>query len=129
MRGYVTNCRFFLDTDQPTLIHWYRVPKDRPCLPVASIFYDSDWTNDNGPRATIYKGVSPDIQGEQWGPRDATGKPPRPGEEFTGHYCGTPEQWAGDLRTDRPEDIGEYGCCNPINEAAFDYGFDLGFDA
>lgn len=128
MPGYFTKARFFRDSGEWTTIHWYAVPKDRPCLPVASFLEDSDWTNNNGPRATIYKGVAPDIQGEQWADRPASRVPPLPGEAFTGHYCGTPEQWSGDLRTDRPEDIGVYGCCNPGALGAFDCSFSDDFD-
>lgn len=128
MPGYITKARFFADSDQLTTIHWYQVPKDRPCLPVASFLSDSDWSNDNGPRATIFKGVSPSLQGEQWVDRPAVRLAPLPGEAFSGHYCGTPEQWAGGLKLARPADVGQYGCCNPARLGAYDCGYDDAFD-
>lgn len=109
--GYTTRVRFFADSDQTTLVHWYLVPKDRPCLPVASFVQDADWANDNGFRPIILKGEPPFTQGEQWADRPYTAKPARPFEKYTGHYCGTGEQWAGKLSIDNPADLGSYGCC------------------
>jgi hypothetical protein len=128
MSGYSTDCRFFTDTDDLTNIHWYRVPKDRPCLPVASFVSNSDWDNINGPRSSIFKGQPPTLQGEQWAERPFDRNPPRPGEAFSGHFCGTPAQWAGDLRSDRPADIGTYGCCNPARLGAYDCSWSDAFD-
>lgn len=112
--GYETDVRFFADSAEVTTIHWYKVPVDRPCLPYPSFVWDSDWANDNGPRTTIFKGNPPVTSGEQWALRPVTRRPPLPLETFTGHFCGTKTQWSGDLRSDRPEDQGEYGCCIPI---------------
>ena len=128
MPGYITQARFFRDSNQTTTIHWYRVPADRPCLPVGSFVEDSDWTNNNGPRSTIYKGVSPDLQGEQWVDRPAVRLNPLPGELYTGHYCGTPTQWAGQLDLANPDDVGEYGCCNPDLLGAYNCDFANDFD-
>lgn len=128
MRGYETDVRFFADSDQVTRIHWYRVPKDRPCLPVASFVQNSDWTNFNGPRATIFKGEAPYTQGEQWVDRPAVNRPPLPGEKFSGHFCGTPQQWSGDLLLSRPEDLGTYGCCDPNRLGAYDCSWSDDFD-
>lgn len=127
--GYITQCKFFTDSDDLTTIHWYPVPKDRPCLPVASIIEDSDWRNDNGPRATIYKGSPPYMQGEQWVDRPAIRLPPLPGEQFTGHYCGSPQQWAGALSINNPDDLGEYGCCFEGVGGAYDCGYSFAFDS
>jgi hypothetical protein len=128
MKGYKTDCRFFADSDETLKLHWYRVPKDRPCLPFASFVEDSDWNNNNGPRATIFKGISPDEQGEQWTDRPADRQAPSPDSTFTGHFCGTAEQWSGDLEALRPEDIGSLLCCNDNKLGAFDCSWGDAFD-
>jgi len=126
--GYFTQARFFQDIEDTTRIHWYRVPADRPCLPVASFIMDSDWDNNNGPRSKNFKGNPPNLQGESWDARPATRIAPLPGEKFSGHFCGTPEQWAGDLTSTNPEDLGFYGCCDPNRLGAFDCSFSDDFD-
>jgi hypothetical protein len=128
MPGYYTKCKFFADSDQLTGIHWYRVPKDRPCNPFPSIIEDSDWRNDNGPRSRSFKGSPPYMQGEQWEDRPATRDPPLPGNAFTGHICGTAAQWAGDMKLARAADRGTYGCCVPDLVGAYDCGYSDGYD-
>lgn len=58
-------------------------------------------------------GHSPNIQGEQADPRPVNGQPPQLWETFTGHFCGNPQQWAGNLVSTNPADVGKVGCCNP----------------
>lgn len=128
MPGYTTDCRFFQDIPDVTNIHWYQVPRDRPCLPFASFVEDSDWTNNNGPKATIFKGNAPDIQGEQWVDRPATRIPPRPAQAFSGHFCGNEEQWAGNLVSTRQGDLGSLTCCNPEDFGEFNCDFSVDFD-
>jgi len=121
--GYDTDAQFFSDDPAAptTPIHWYKVPMDRPFLPFQSFITNSDWDNENGPRSDVFKGVRPGAQGEQWSERPFDrNRPPRPGEFYTGHFCGSQQQWAGDLRTDRPDDIGQYGCCIPGGLVQFD---------
>lgn len=112
--GYETRARFFRDVDTSVPIWWYPVPKDRPCLPVASFVQDSDWQNEDGPRTPLFKGrISPD-QGEGWFGRPFRGRRLPPNAlPFTGHYCGTAAQWLGDLVSTRPADIGNKFCCFP----------------
>lgn len=56
------------------------------------------------------------IQGEVQDPHRGWDhrRKPQPWEAFTGVICGTPEQWAGNLRKSRPEDSSEPGCCTGL---------------
>jgi hypothetical protein len=112
--GYETDACFFEDSDITTRVRWYKVPRDRPFLPVPSFLEDANWQNDNGPRPPMLVGEAPGtMQGEVWADRPVNFVDPRPGEAFTGHFCGSEAQWAGALSIGNPEDFGEYGCCVP----------------
>lgn len=105
--------QFFKDSTDTTRIHWYPVPHDRPFLPVPSFVANAYWTNDQGPRPPNFVGNPPGEQGERWADRPFDKRqPPQPWEQFTGHYCGTPEQWAGELYAVDPRSIGHAGCCS-----------------
>lgn len=109
--GYETDVHFFEDEETPTRVHWYLVPGDRPCLPVPSFVQDAYWSNENGLRPILYVGNPPGLQGEVWSERPYVNRGPRPGEAFTGHYCGSESQWSGSLSIENPADVGHYGCC------------------
>ena len=103
---------FFRDTEAITPIRWYRVPADRPVLPVASFVSRPEWDDENGPFSGMFNGEPPGTQGPQWVPHIWRANPqPYPWETFTGHYCGTAEQWAGELVSTNPADVGTPGCC------------------
>jgi hypothetical protein len=75
---------------------WYFT--DLPWLDVPTPFVSAIWSDPNGPRSGMNRGYLG--QGEQldsdpvWRNGDAPFAPGFP----PGHYCGTPEQWAGNLR-------------------------------
>lgn len=111
---YEAPFRFFADSQEVTKVHWYVVPRDRPALPVASIFQHEPWNFDGPPRSNMHQGQPPFFQGEQYTDRYGGGrKEPVPPVEFTGHFCGSAEQWQGQLSRLRSEDIGKDGCCSP----------------
>lgn len=121
--GYITYVRFFKDDPTWSKVHVYIVPPDRKTLPVASIFVNAAWDNDNGPHSSLFQGYPPFEQGDQWANRNFDRRlPHRPGEAFTGRYCGTPEQWKGEMRYANPADRGLYGCCRAINSIAYGCG-------
>lgn len=113
--GYRVDVRFYEDSDVTSRVHWYLVPRDRAWLNLPSFVQDEAWWNPNGMRSSmLYGNVA--AHGEQlvdrpWDHRD----PPRPGERFTGHICGTPQQWLGGMSINNPADRGVYGCCVGAN--------------
>jgi hypothetical protein len=114
--GYQTEVQFFQDINDTTTIRWYLVPPGTPILPYASFVADEQWYDENGPRSGMDVGMPPGIQGERQGPR-----PFRRGGAMNplgppGVFCGTAEQWAGNLNFSNPADLGNLECCMvPIN--------------
>lgn len=116
---YNAPARFFEDSEFTTRVHWYPVPSDRPVLPYPSFVGRPEWEDENGPGQNMYMGCPPQFQGTQFVPSmGGAARVPRLEQLFTGEFCGTKRQWAGDLRTDRPEDIGDPLCCKQRHLAA-----------
>lgn len=108
--------KFFEGSDAGTAkIEWYFVPPSRSCLPVPSFVDSTDWYSPNGPGAGMMVGLSAKYQGEQIGRRPGKRSVALPWEKYTGHYCGTPAQWLGELDLSNPKDVGEVGCCKGPN--------------
>jgi hypothetical protein len=104
----------FKDSDELTEVRWYKVPKDRPFLPIASFVQNEWWRDENGPRGGMEHGNVVG-QGPDLGPWPFSRKGPSSRAIFTGHYCGTPEQWGGDLLRNRSADIGDLDCCGYVS--------------
>lgn len=95
--AYTTRVRFYADTDADTEVTWYRVPDGTPCLPLATLFGSANWEQPNGPRSGMafgYVGQGEQLSADRpWRNGSAPFGPGTP----PGHFCGTPEQWLGDL--------------------------------
>jgi len=90
--GYKTRMRFYRDIPDSTEVVWYRVPVDRPFLPIPTIFADWDWEEDN-PWGLRTPGTT--VLGEQMESYRTYPASPLPRRSvFRGVYCGTPQQWA-----------------------------------
>lgn len=116
--------RFFRDIPTPTRIRWYWTDPSRGMIPFVHRF-GSDLTRGD------YEGYS--VLGEVYGAtrKWANGKPN--GVVPLRGFCGTREQWINGsaLPPDPPIVLGDDGfplCCG-IKGAAFDTGFDFGFDS
>jgi len=87
--------RFFTDSEEVSEVVWYRVPDDRPFLPVPTIFASYEWVEYNRPwdRWPGTAGLGEQVSS----PRSFPGRPVPPAGQFRGTFCGTPEQWAGGM--------------------------------
>jgi len=93
--AYETECCFYANDPRTTTIRWYRVPDDRPFLPVPTVFCSTNWENKNRPGDTGSQGRVG--LGEQLGSPLIwrNGKDPTHTRWTPGVYQGTAEQWAG----------------------------------
>lgn len=89
-------------------------------LPEASIWQHEPWNDENGPRHYMYAGNPSTCQGEQYTARYGGARRTPLNDVFTGHYCGTPDQWAGNLLVARPSDHGDPACCFEVPPVAED---------
>jgi hypothetical protein len=98
------------------------VPRDRAILPETQFVSHEPWQDENGPGHHMYAGQAPFEQGEQYVAKYG-GAPRQPlADTYTGYYCGDSDQWAGELLSYRPGDLGEVGCCSeipPVAEASW----------
>lgn len=120
--AYYAPVRFFKDTEQTTKIHWYFVPKDRPVLDEVQFVQHEPWHDENGPRSFMYSGNPASQQGQGYAERYGGARRTPLVDTYTGHYCGNHDQWAGELLTTRPGDLGDVGCCAevpPVAEASW----------
>jgi hypothetical protein len=77
------------ESEHWTRIRWYRVPKDRPCLPIPHCFEDPLQLDSEAQRELADDEVGVD-------PAQLGGDPGRPpGWEAPGSYCGSDEAWLG----------------------------------
>lgn len=97
--------RFFRDApDVVTRIQYYRVPDDRPYLPVPTLFTSTRWLNDNAIWDGQDEGFAYPLQGESmdspkvW----ANGKDPNKTVWIPGKYLGTEAEWRGEMYTPPP---------------------------
>lgn len=113
---YTQQVRFYKDTDELTTIRWYFT--DAPPLPVPTIYSSYVWDDDNGPRGGMHRGTV--FQGEQLEslPVWNNGLNPPVAGNPPGHYCGTPEQWLGELEMsehgEAATDEGRPTCCGSV---------------
>jgi len=104
--------RFFLNDPRTTTIRFYGVKPTRPVLELPSFVANEAWTNDAGPFSGMLYG--------QFGLQGVQADPPvryiteNPTDNYNPlHFCGTAAQWAGQLSTDNPADVGPPDCCGP----------------
>jgi hypothetical protein len=121
--NYYAPVKFFADTDLTTLVHWYIVPRSRKVLPEISFVAHEPWHDDNGPASGMEVGNPPWRQGTGY-VRRFGGAPQTHGATsgYTGHYCGSSQQWQGDLQVGRPSDRGDDSCCGNTEVGALRLG-------
>lgn len=114
------------------MIQWYRVPEDRPFLPVGTIFTSWDWDYWNNFREPFKGEVI--AQGEVAGePRPYTNGEDSTATVFTGDYCGSPAEWTGEALTVPPlplvltKDCCKHGPITLICRAVFAAGGPIAF--
>lgn len=110
--SYICKVRFFKDSPLTTSIKWYKVPADRPILPVVPLTDHPPNTDINGPFKGMWMGWPPWEQGVQWVEYFGGGRRVPANDDFTGNFCGRPDQWLGNLSIDNPTDFGDPNCCH-----------------
>ena len=69
---------------------------------------DKQYDYDNGYRSGVFVGEPPFFQGEQWADRPQNHLTYG---QFDGHYCGTADQWDGNLTSTNRADLHAPACC------------------